>query len=354
MARTRAVTAVFELLAKGLWLFALAGSLGACSREVTNGRRNQPAPRGDELLFIGMCDASGAVPLDTEGLFAVADDEDNVLRIFDALQGGAPRVAVDLSSALHLQRGHKKGKRGHALRKAPETDIEGGTRLGDLAFWITSHGRNSSGRLKPERLLFFATTVPDPEGALEVVGEPYDRLLDDLLADPRFAALGLERAAELAPKAPGGLNIEGITARAEGGVLVGFRNPLIAGKAIVFVLHNPERVIRGESAKLGPPTFIDLGGFGVRSLSSWRGRYLISAGAYGDGDTFRLYTWEGRGAPQLIRTFQGFSPEGFFSPDSKDRVLLLSDDGAVPIDGTECKRLKDPRRKRFRGLWVKL
>lgn len=347
--------AIFRRSSRTLRVFALTAALGACSRETTNGAPpNQPGPGGDELLFTGMCDASGAVPLNEDNLFAVADDEDNVLRIFDASQGGEPRIAFDLSSGLRLKRGHKKGKRRHELRKAPETDIEGGTRLGNLALWITSHGRNSSGKLKPERLLLFATTAPERGVDLEVVGEPYAHLLDDLLADPRFTALGLNEAAELAPKEEGGLNIEGITAWAEGGVLVGFRNPLIDGKALLFVLENPERVLHGEAAKLGPPIFIDLGGMGVRSLSSWRGRYLISAGAYGEGDTFRLYTWDGASKPRLVRTFEDFSPEGFYSPDSKDRILLLSDDGGVSIHGTECKRIKDPSEKRFRGLWVKL
>src|ERR1041384_1457792 len=47
-----------------------------------------------ELTFTGMCDASGAVPLD-DHLFAVADDEDNVLRVYDADRGGSPLGAAD-------------------------------------------------------------------------------------------------------------------------------------------------------------------------------------------------------------------------------------------------------------------
>jgi hypothetical protein len=33
---------------------------------------------------------------------------------------------------------------------------------------------------------------------------------------------------------------------------------------------------------------------------------------------------------------------------------VLSDDGGVDVDGTECKRVKDPTKKRFRGAWVSL
>jgi hypothetical protein len=48
------------------------------------------------------------------------------------------------------------------------------------------------------------------------------------------------------------------------------------------------------------------------------------------------------------------NPEGFFSPESRDAILLLSDDGTLRIDGEECKRLDDPGRKRFRGRWIRL
>src|SRR4051812_31397526 len=41
------------------------------------------------VSFVGACDASGAVPID-ERHFAVADDEDNVIRVYDAVAGGKP------------------------------------------------------------------------------------------------------------------------------------------------------------------------------------------------------------------------------------------------------------------------
>jgi hypothetical protein len=33
---------------------------------------------------------------------------------------------------------------------------------------------------------------------------------------------------------------------------------------------------------------------------------------------------------------------------------LLSDDGTTVVEDTECKRQKDPSKKRFRGVWVPL
>ena len=42
-----------------------------------------------QSFYVGMCDASAAVALNNE-LFAVANDEDNSLRIYNAAKGGAP------------------------------------------------------------------------------------------------------------------------------------------------------------------------------------------------------------------------------------------------------------------------
>ena len=63
-----------------------------------------------------------------------------------------------------------------------------------------------------------------------------------------------------------------------------------------------------------------------------------------------------RTAPEAVTEVDltGLNPEAFFTPEQAEEILLLSDDGTVPLDGVECKRLKDPAKKRFRGVWVKL
>jgi hypothetical protein len=302
----------------------------------------------DELTFTGMCDASAGVPLD-ERYFVVADDEDNVLRAYDTTAPGPPVWSVDVSTAIGVFA--KRKKPGKA---PPETDIEAATRVGELAFWMTSHGRNSSGKLKRERLRLFATSVPKAGQPLRVVGKPYEHLLEDFLAEPRLERFGLRAAAELAPKVPGGLNLEGMTARREGGVWIGFRNPIPDGKALLVPLLNPEQLIQGAKAVLGEPLQLDLGGYGVRAISSQGGRYLILAGAFDGGGTTRLYAWDGTGAAQVVAgpALAGLNGEGFFSPGG-ERVLVLSDDGSVVIDGEECKRLDDVGKKRFRARWIK-
>jgi hypothetical protein len=301
---------------------------------------------GAEVEFRGMCDASGAVVLGRDR-FAVADDEDNVLRVYDPSRGGAPLAAVDLSPALDLPAKKKAGK------KQPETDLEAATRLGDRALWLTSHGRNSKGKPQPSRLRFFATTAP-ADGAPAIAGKPYTHLLDDLLAAPPLARFGLAEAATLPPKQPGGLSIEGMTARPDGrSVLIGFRNPVPEGRALLVPLLNPLELPQGARARWGPPVQLDLGGLGVRALSFWRGRYLIVAGPV-DAGPARIYTWDGKSAAARAAAVDltGFNPEGVYSPEDRDQVLLLSDDGAVEVGGTPCKQLKEAGQKRFRGRWI--
>src|SRR3954467_14025241 len=84
-------------------------------------------------VYTDMCDASGAVALDGE-LFAVADDEDNKLRIYHSSTGGPPVKVFDPTSFLHVD------------PKEPEIDLEAAARIRDRIYWITSHGRNRNAK----------------------------------------------------------------------------------------------------------------------------------------------------------------------------------------------------------------
>ena len=316
------------------------------SRPAASSHPSETAARTPVLTFSGMCDASGAVPVDAR-YFWVADDEDNVLRLYDAELAGAPLAQVDVSSSLGLPR-NKKGL-------APEVDIEAATRVGDRAYWLSSHGRNSGGKLKRERLRWFATTISSKPEELRVLGH-YENLLSDLLSEPKLAAFELNAAAELAPKAAGGLNLEGMTARKEGGVWIGFRNPIPQGKALLVPLLNPEELLMGKRAVFGEPVTLALSGLGVRALSAHAGRYLIAAGSYDSGGRPQLFAWPGGevAAPLGLGAASDLTVEAFFSPADREQVLLLSDDGSRSIDGVECKKHIDTRRKQFRGAWLSL
>lgn len=335
---------------KRLWPLALV--LTACDCSALGGppqRSVETSATSDIVVFEGTCDASGAVPLDAH-TFAVADDENDLLRVYSD-RGGPPLEVIDIGEELgttHPPKGKKKKK-----KKRQESDIEAATLLNERGYWLTSHARSKDGKFDPDRFRFFATEVDSKNTHASLYGRPYHGLLDDLLADPRLQRFRLVDAAEKPAKDPNGLNIEGMTALADGRLLLGFRGPRPDENALLVPLENPEAVMQGERARFGDPVLLPLGGRGIRGLSSWRGRTLVIAGSYDSTGVSALYSWDGVGAPVLeTDAFADLNPEAFFTPETAPRVLLLSDDGEQTIDGKPCKRLKDDGRKRFRGVWV--
>ncbi|MCL5099416.1 MAG: DUF3616 domain-containing protein [Candidatus Omnitrophica bacterium] len=298
------------------------------------------------IFYYGMSDASGAVPIGTD-FFAVANDEDNILRIYRRDAGGPPVKMANLSSFLDLAPG------------SPETDLEAGTRIGDRAYWLSSHGRNRKGKERANRDRFFATTIlmgnngPD----LVPVGKPYMNLLDDLVGAESLRQFNLAEAAQKEPKAADALNLEGLCATPEGQLLIGFRNPIPEGRAMIVPLINPERVIEGSRAQIGEPILLDLGGLGIRDMTYADGKYVIVAGPYNEKGPFRLYEWTGGNAePRRIKHvhLKDFHAEAItVYPDKGLREFqLLSDDGTRLVSGKPGKEWPKARQQ-FRSVWVR-
>jgi len=303
---------------------------------------------GSELprFHTGMCDASAAVSVGP-GQFLVANDEDNVLRAYRAEQTGPPIFQADLTEFLKVDSEH------------PESDVEGAARLNRLVYWITSHGRNKDGKFRSSRHRFFATQVLPGQDSSRIrlmpEGQPYLHLLHDLLGDPRLEPFGLSAASRRAPKSPDALNIEGLSATPEHQLLIGFRNPIPQGKALLVPMLNPQAVIQGNPARFGEPILLHLDGLGIRDITWHDNQYYIVGGAYDGRGGSRLYRWPGRGRPAepcLPFNFQDFNPEAIVTYATiPSRLLLLSDDGTVLIEGEECKSAKNPAARRFRSHW---
>lgn len=296
----------------------------------------------------GMCDASAAVALN-EDLFVVGDDEDNALRVYSRRLDGPPLYEIDVSVFLGLRRG-------------AEVDIEASARIGDRIYWLSSHGTNVKGKKRLARQRFFATTGTVRDGVIDVrpQGLPYLDLLSDLLREPRLARFGLAEAANRPPKTPGALSIEGLSATPEGHLLIGFRNPIPNGRALLVPLLNPHDVLLRQRARFGEPLLLNLGGLGIRSIEWSQGRYLIVGGTRdGRGDSW-LYEWDGASLePRRVEqlNFDNINPEAITicrDTGFETELLVVSDDGTVQINGQECKRLKNPAQKRFRSAVARL
>ncbi len=294
--------------------------------------------------FRGACDASAVVSIDADHR-AVADDEDNVLRIYRGDTGGMAVWSLDLSGFLRVD------------PKDPEVDLEAAARVGGRVYWISSHGRNRQGGFRPSRHRFFATEIVSGPGypRLKPVGQPVMRLLQDLLADPRFAQFGLAQAAALPPKAPGALNMEGLAALPDGRLLIGFRNPQPAGLALLIPLENPEAVVEGSAARFGEPILLNLDHRGVRGLGSVDDRVVIAAGAYDDAPRGRLFEWRPGSSgvePLPDPTVATLNAEGVDPVEAgvDTTWMMVSDDGTTKVEGRDCKRLRSAALKRFRSV----
>lgn len=305
--------------------------------------------------YFETCDGSGAVALD-ERFFAVCNDERNSLRIYPARSEAKkvrPIWSENFSEFLDVARKN-------------ECDLEGGARIGDLIYWIGSHGTDSTGEEQVARRRLFATKIVREAGqfALREYGHPFKHLLRDLIDDERYEGFKLEKAALRATKTKKGLNIEALGATPAGELLVGFRSPQVKNEegeesALLVRIKNPQELVRNprKKAKLGAPILLDLDGLGFREIVAWKTGYLILAGAYDAEPDFALYFWSGwpGDEPEKLKAnFGSLRPEGLVVyPGNPDEVQVLSDDGTLEIDGERCKDL--PKKEQcFRSIWLKL
>jgi len=298
----------------------------------------------------GMCDASAAIPVGTN-LFVVANDEDNTLRIYNNDEPGNSIYSQDLSAFLQINPKH------------PEADIEGATLINNRIYWITSHGANKDGKERPNRHRFFATDIETIDGkfSLKPFGTPFTGLVKAFDDSAKLKKYNLGKAAKNAPESKNGLNIEGLTQTPQGNLLIGFRNPIPKGKALLVPLKNPLGIItRNEKPKFGKPILLALNGMGIRSIeySDTYQAYFIVAGPYDDDGSFQLYQWSGNSSetPVLIKTdFKDLHPEALIVyPMKKTRVKILSDDGSKSINGENCKALAKAQNKTFRSTWLEI
>jgi Protein of unknown function (DUF3616) len=297
-----------------------------------------PSAQAATFDYRGICDASAAVALDADH-FVVADDESNKLFIYRRGESKA-ETDIDLTKSLKLD-------------PKDEVDLEGAARIGDRIYWIASHSKK-----KKERRRFFATEIVG--GSTPTIKEPNTfskDLVKDMIAAPELAAFDLKSASKRTnPEMKDALNIEGLAATPDGDLLIGFRNPIPEGKALIVPLKNPYEVLEGRKAKFGAPVELDLGGRGIRAIERVGPEYLIVAGPYNDCGSFALYRWPGNPGdePKEIEAsdeLDDLHPEALFAIPGTDQVQILSDDGAVEVGFRECNdhKKKKPHKMGFRS-----
>jgi hypothetical protein len=262
--------------------------------------------KGVEFVqFSGISDGSAGVVLGSEKAgykLLIADDEDANLRIY-SLCGGDPEKIISVKGEMSGIKGKK------------EFDLEGAARVGNTVYWIRPMDVTQKAKQQLSRHVFFATRVDDDTLSVSVTGKPFQGLLQAITSEPAFKEFQLEKSVLLEPKKLNGFNIEGLAATPDGTLLIGFRNPIPKGKALLVPLKNPGDVINGAKPVFDKPITLDLGGLGIRDICYSEDGYLIVAGPYDKG-ICKLYFWDGKpeSAPvEVLKSFpSGFSAENHF------------------------------------------
>jgi len=401
-----------------LLIMILAAALTAWSAPISHA----DSTAEDPMLFSGASDASAAVLISPDS-FIVGDDESDVLRAYKTQGGPAPVAECDLRAFLNtdikrpeadIEGAAAAGRRIYWITSHGR-NADGDLRLGRRRFFATETILTSAGLyirpvgvpcntlldemlktpgLSELGLQEAAGTVSSPDG----IEAARVARLQAPVAAPRPDALGKKKPKnqkqkkgnvekknnrpDLAPKRMG-LNIEGLAASPDGTMLyIGFRNPLVQGKtngkrnALIVPLLNPAAVVeKGDSPRFDRPILMDLDRRGIRDMvySPLHKKYFLIAGPYDEGYDFALYAWSGaaESAPNLIHQFQKdplrFHPEGIAAFPDSPKLLLISDDGTLPVrvsDPSEClegkqgsdgtclnKHLKTPALRSFRATW---
>ncbi|MFD6886566.1 DUF3616 domain-containing protein [Streptomyces sp. NPDC059957] len=313
----------------------------------------------------GSADSSAAVDVG-DGYALVADDETNVLRLYDRSRSGAPVKTWDLGPALGIKK---------------EADVEAAARVGDTVYWTGSLGNNKDGKYKAERNTVFTTRLTGTGADTEMVfGSAYKGLREDLIAwdtaNGNRYGFTAGTAAGRIPKSIDGFNVEGLEF-APGSTTtayLGFRAPLApavpGGKALVVTVTNIDQVVAGAAEPVfGEAIEMDLGGLAIRDIrKNAADQYLILAGSWAaddNSDPYALYQWDGvpGHAPVKRTDLPTTDPGGWEAvvsvPDLRfpgARVQLITDSGSADLygDGGEAKDLDHPEWKKSRSGWFAL
>lgn len=215
-------------------------------------------------------------------------------------------------------------------------DLEGlTTDHSGFVYAITSHSRNGKGEEKKSRAKLVRFRI---EG--NRLASP--RIVSDLkYALARHHPVLDQAAAIVDVKGGGGFNIEAMEFSADQNhLMIGFRSPLEAGRALVAIIRNPVALFeRGESPDLAPDLIrLDLGGHGLRGMSwipSLQGYLLISGPVAKEQTQFQLWFWNGRADSRPRRAevdgLAGFEHAEGVTPaiiDGQARIVIVSDDGS--------------------------
>ncbi|WP_205789162.1 RCC1 domain-containing protein, partial [Microbacterium sp. CPCC 204701] len=267
---------------------------GNAVQQIRQYRASQTPASPTALYYYGDSDASAAIDAG-DGYILVADDDDQIIKLYKAGQTAYPVREF----ALNVQ--------GTAVRQ-----IESAVRRGNTIYWVGAHySFQSSNRV------IFTTTVTgsgaDTQLELSKIYGPGSSFFPSIkawdannvhglganalmLANEGWAIAGTEFAPDQSATAYLGLERAVTVAGASRAVIV----PVTNFEQIVNESVDPDFV----TPVFGAPILLDLGGRGIQDIrKNANDQYVILAGIPGSRNDDALYTWNGdpQSAPALNR-----------------------------------------------------
>ncbi len=321
------------------------------------------------ICHTGASDASTALAIDANYML-VADDENEIIRLYDRNNSGLPKKSFDFAKDLELD------------GQPREVDIEASVKVGNRIYWIGSHSNNKDGEERPNRSRMFATDISGSGLGTDLTFVDYYQYLKDDLVNwdatnqhglgANYFGLAASSTDGVLPEASNGFNIEGLVMAPSSvtTAYVCFRAPIVPTtartKALIVPVANFTALpgASSGSAIFGTPIQLDLGGRGIRSISNNdNDEYLIVAGPAGSPaaapNNFQLYYWDGDAntAPVAIEAAptidNGISFESIVEVPSPlmngDEIQILADNGDDDwyADGNISKDLPQTNFQKF-------
>lgn len=293
----------------------------------------------------GSSDGSTAI-VTGEDYMWVADDENQVLRLFSRNSSGSAIKEINMDSDLGIDY---------------EVDLEASFRNGNTIYWMGSH-------IEPERSLIFSVTESGSGTSSELTYEgKYAGLRNDLIEWDNNDGHGKGAAYYNLANT---LEIEALTMDPNNlsGALIGLRGPVVEGKAVLIPVTNFQALTTtSTTATFGSPIEVDLGKRSFRSMECNENGCLIIGGPVGNINDFKLYTWSGDpvDAPELrANDLMALNPHGsyegiiglpstsFSGSNGVDaEIQLLIDMGTYDFynDGKEAKDLSSSEWKKAKS-----
>lgn len=265
-----------------------------------------------------------------DGRFIVVEDEErHPIDLLTLQEEGAFSAITLTPKDLFDKQGPAAGFRKLDDLEALDVDARG------RVYAITSHSRTGKGEVKQAREKLVRFEV-DGDGLRD------PRVVENLKEQLTAADPALKRAAEVTDVKDGnGLNIEGLAFDGDRArLLIGFRGPLVDGKAMLVAIDNVDEVFdEGAAPHIVQPTMLlDLGGEGIRGMTydpRLDGFLIISGPLEQVEDVpFRLWFWNGHPdePPRRVTVpgLAGFEHAEGITPvqqGGEEAIMIVSDDG---------------------------